>query len=398
MHRGIPTFSLILSYFLLLSLSFIHGIELIPKIKKTGSSTYSLTMKRMNGNQPVINFYSPQSNSNFLYNYNVAYFPHEYSTEPRLVPMVVRVQNLTDHPTNIYDVGPSLLSFTIGVLSDDYSSMRVSMLDEDSVILSPTDSNYQQLGVEDPRIVYVNGTYYMFYTAVTKNTKGDIIANLALGTLKESNYKLNYKLKRDTNYWKLQGLVFPELNWSKSGALLPLDKPIIINNVNVNGYLFYGDSDIWLATTSDFLNYNNTGKVFINRRLDSFDSELVESGPPPVKLSDGNYLFLYNSARKVNIPNPKNYELQYNLGYVILDGKNPLNIIERSSQPIFSPTLDWERCDNNSGIWGKRGLTPNVIFVEGMKKIFSSSKYDQFIVLYQGCDSFTSYAMLTINF
>ena len=86
-----------------------------------------------------------------------------------------------------------------------------------------------------------------------------------------------------------------------------------------------------------------------------FDSLLVEAGPMPLLLSDGNYLFLYNSARH-GYPSPKpNWDVQYNVGYLILDGqvyviteittnlfKNPTTIIERSDQPIFSPDLAWE--------------------------------------------------------
>ncbi len=47
-----------------------------------------------------------------------------------------------------------------------------------------------------------------------------------------------------------------------------------------------------------------TVKPLIEVRKDKFDSELVESGPPPVKLSDGNYFFIYNSARK-GFPSPR---------------------------------------------------------------------------------------------
>jgi hypothetical protein len=98
-------------------------------------------------------------------------------------------------------------------------------------------------------------------------------------------------------------------------------------------YLFWGDHDICIATTENLIHYTNTvptlhvmsdlqrqersnsrvcvcvcvvfdvdageqGKCLLNTRSDKFDSVLVESGPEPMRLSDGNYLFLYNSARK----------------------------------------------------------------------------------------------------
>lgn len=157
------------------------------------------------------------------------------------------------------------------------------------------------------------------------------------------------------------------------------------------------------------------GDILISPRSDFFDSALVESGPPPMVLRNGDILFLYNSARKLrrsaslfdwqscvrssccphnraNIPNPKNYDLQYNLGYLILDGKDPSVIKQRSSTPILSPVLDWERCDNDSLYVG---LTPNVVFVEGW--IRPDPHKDEFLVVYQGCDSFLGMAKIVVT-
>jgi predicted GH43/DUF377 family glycosyl hydrolase len=50
-----------------------------------------------------------------------------------------------------------------------------------------------------------------------------------------------------------------------------------------------------------------------------FDSFLVEAGPMPLQLSDGNYLFLYNSARHGYPSKKPNWDVQYNVGYLILD-------------------------------------------------------------------------------
>lgn len=94
----------------------------------------------------------------------------------------------------------------------------------------------------------------------------------------------------------------------------------------------------------------------ITPRKGKFDEVLVESGPEPLKLSDGNYLFLYNAAEKTNETSPKpNWNLKYHIGYLILNGKNPLDILYRSEEPLFSPKLDWERCVTKN----IRGLTPN---------------------------------------
>lgn len=103
----------------------------------------------------------------------------------------------------------------------------------------------------------------------------------------------------------------------------------------------------------------------------------------PLELSDGNFLFLYNSARK-GYPSPKpNWDIQYNIGWVILDKKDPTIILQRSSQPILSPDLAWEK-----GIGrGVLGLTPNVVFVEGWQRYPGDSSNNRFLLYLGGADS-----------
>ncbi len=187
--------------------------------------------------------------------------------------------------------------------------------------------------------------------------------------------------------WKFYGPLFPSLAWSKSGSLL-------IHN-DTHRYLFFGDSGITIAQTKDLIHYDLSSTLLLHTRSDHFDSALVEAGPQPLKLSDNNYLFLYNSAQHTSIPNPKpGWNLQYNLGWAILNVDNPTQVLARSESPILSPELDWETCDNNSGIWAKRGLTPLVVFIEGWKKTGN----DTFLVWYQGCDSSMGLAELKLYF
>ena len=73
-------------------------------------------------------------------------------------------------------------------------------------------------------------------------------------------------------------------------------------------------------------------------RKDHFDSKLVESGPPPLQLSDGNYLFIYNSA-EVGWPDDRN--TAYHVGWVILDGSDPRKILQRSEEALMGPKYAW---------------------------------------------------------
>eukprot|EP01103_Thecamoeba_quadrilineata_P010783 TRINITY_DN2421_c0_g1_i2.p1 TRINITY_DN2421_c0_g1~~TRINITY_DN2421_c0_g1_i2.p1 ORF type:complete len:334 (-),score=42.42 TRINITY_DN2421_c0_g1_i2:204-1103(-) len=295
--------------------------------------------------EPIIN----SQISDWLYNYNTAYVPvfdsNGYLVESALA---VRVQNLTANETTIYDVGPSSIVITQAKNGNDFCFDNIVT---NNVILQPGPG--QELGTEDPRVAYdhANKTYYLFYTGVTQGTVssdlGPVKAMLSLAVNKGDPL--------DVTAWVEEGYLFPHLNWSKSGALLIREE--------LPHYLFWGDSSICIANTTNLINYTNTGECLLTPRQNYFDSTLVESGPPPLPLSDGNYIFLYNSARQVNITNPKpGWNLQYNLGYAILDGKDPTKVLARSDNPILSPVLDWETCDTDSS---PLGLTPNVVFVEG---------------------------------
>lgn len=113
-------------------------------------------------------------------------------------------------------------------------------------------------------------------------------------------------------------------------------------------------------------------------RSDHFDSLMVEGGPPPLKLSDGNLLYIYNSAR-TGFPSPKpGYNLQYNVGWLILDGTNPTRIIQRSEVPLLSPELSWEV--------GMDLLTPNVVFLEGLVSYPDASATNSFLGFYGAAD------------
>jgi len=329
------------------------------------------SVRRLNGGRPILT----EKDSVWLYNYNTAYMPY-FDGDKELASLAVRVQNLTLGAKNIYDVGPSSIAFALSRTG----GLSFSPISAGNTIVAPGPGS--ELGCEDPRVVYDHKTktYYMFYTAVTKGTTpsdlGDVKAMLSLA--------INSRNPASRGDWKLLGYVFPELKWSKSAALLLSDEQFHKH------YLFWGDSDICVATTENLIHYNNTGKCLIKTRSDKFDSQLVESGPEPLRLSDGNYLFLYNSARKADIPNPKpGWDLEYNLGWSILDKRDPTNVLARSEQPILSPELDWEKCDKSPA-----GLTPNVVFVEGWRRLAD----DSFLVWYQGCDSRIGIFHLSVSF
>lgn len=189
-------------------------------------------------------------------------------------------------------------------------------------VLEPTEPWELPGGVEDPRVAKIDDTFYLTYTAYDGET-----ARLALASSK------------DLKKWEKHGLIFPDLEWSKSGAIL---------NTQVNGkyWMYFGDTDIWAAWSEDLIHWNRIAEPVLEPREGKFDSRLVEPGPPPV-LTEHGILLLYNGADQ---------DLVYNAGQVLLDPNDPAKVIRRSDRSFLQPDTRLER----------HGQIPNVVFIEGL--------------------------------
>jgi predicted GH43/DUF377 family glycosyl hydrolase len=109
-------------------------------------------MKRLS-NVPIISSWN--NNSFFLYNYNSALMPTVNNSDA--VGLLLRVQNLNNNSKSIYDVGLSKLALT---RNTDSSYLKYTYISEQDVFID-ADREFQALGVEDPRIVLFNNTYYL---------------------------------------------------------------------------------------------------------------------------------------------------------------------------------------------------------------------------------------------
>ena len=185
-----------------------------------------------------------------------------------------------------------------------------------------------------------------------------------------------------SNKWTRHGPVFPGIPGSKSGALLLRDAS------EGPHFLYWGDSSIKITTS-----YNpaawpaDGGKVFIETRADHFDSKLVESGPPPLQLLNGDYIFFYNSA---TLGWPDEAGSAYHPGWVILDGKDPSVIKQRSEEPLLTPTFAWEL-----GTLPYTCNVPNVVVLEAARR--ACDKTDTFEVYFGGADAVLGSAKIRVT-
>lgn len=208
-------------------------------------------------------------------------------------------------------------------------------------------------GCEDPRVVETpQGTYLMTYTTYDGKT-----ARLCVAT------------STDLQTWQKHGLAFEKAHtgkykntWSKSGAIIcrRAGSKMVATKINGKYWMYWGDTDIFIATSDDFLNWTpleENGKlaVVFGPRAGKFDSRLVEPGPPAM-VTDAGILLIYNSMNLDKGGAPSLPAGTYTAGQILFDPKNPAKVLQRTAHYFMKPEKDYE-------ITGQVG---NVCFLEGL--------------------------------
>ena len=224
-------------------------------------------------------------------------------------------------------------------------------------------------GIEDPRVVEDDkGVYYMTYTSFDGK-----IARLLVATSKD----LTHWAKQGPAFAKAYNGKYKEL-WSKSGAIVSKyeNGKIVATKVNGKYWMYWGDQNIWAATSDDLINWTPVEKgageadpialkgqalnmpdlkIVIPTRSKKFDSDLVESGPPAM-LTDKGILLIFNSRNIPAIGDSSLPEGTYAASQVLLDAKDPLKIVHRLDHYFMKPDKPYE-------ITGQVG---EVCFLEGL--------------------------------
>lgn len=235
--------------------------------------------------------------------------------------------------------------------------------------------NYEKKGVEDPRIVKIDGLYYLTYTAydginalgalatsedlVTWEKRGLIVPQYSYEEFKhlaESRGELNEK------YFRFNGKYIVSRNRGKS--VLIWDKNVILFPRRINGKLYFLHRikpDIQIVSVYDLSElthsfWDNFLLMFSDHILISskYDHEVsyVGGGCPPIETEKG-WLLIYHGVHDTVD------------GYVycacaaLLDLENPTREIARLPYPLFQPEFDYEL----------QGKVNNVCFPTGSQLI-----------------------------
>lgn len=197
-------------------------------------------------------------------------------------------------------------------------------------------NDYESFGVEDARISFIAGTYYIDYVAVSPNG----VTTSLVST-------------QDFVHFERKGVIF-----------CPENKDVAIFPRKINGKYYalhrpvsplFANSDIWIAESDNLVCWGNH-RYLMGPRAGKWDELKVGAGAVPFETERG-WLEIYHAADRTN---------RYCLGAVLLDAQKPWEIIARSAEPLLEPQASYE----TEGFFGNVVFTCGLLFEDNILKIY----------------------------
>ncbi len=290
--------------------------------------------------------------------------------------------------------------FYRAISNDDISSIGygafrgpeiVSRLDKP--LLYP-EFDYESRGLEDPRIVFIDGTYYLFYTAydgqnarvayaesrdlIRFEKKGLISSSLEYAEVLSS---LNREKLPERYFWygeHYQSVIAKDiLLWEKDFCLFPKKingRFALLHRVMPGIQFISFDKFEELKDPEFWRKYFRTMEenVVLNPEL-WFETKKIGGGAPPLETPAG-WLLIYHAMEEAT--------RIYRAGAALLALDDPRKVIGRLKEPLFSPREEWE----------KNGLVDNVVFPTA-----ALIQGDRLWIYYGAADSLIAAKSLDLN-
>lgn len=170
---------------------------------------------------------------------------------------------------------------------------------------------YEEYGIEDPRITYLEGRYLIVYTSVSGR-------GVTVSLIQTQDFKKFERL----------GVIFPPEN--KDVAIFPGrvgNRYVAMHRPSVMGL---GRPEIWLAYSEDLKHWGDHRHVLATRR-GAWDSVRIGAGSVPFMTEKG-WLSIYHGADG----------RRYALGGLLMDAEAPHVVLGRSRDPILVPEAPYE--------------------------------------------------------
>ena len=232
-------------------------------------------------------------------------------------------------------------------------------------IITPTE-DWEIYGCEDPRITLINGTFYIFYTALSVYPFSAYGIKLAVA--KTRDFKA-FEKHPVTPFNSKAMALFPDMVEGKLAALLTINTDLPPAKIALA--VFDKEEDIFY--TQFWMDWYHTANENILHLMRDIRDQ-IELGSPPIKTDHG-WLVIYSYIKNYLSDNK-----EFRIEAVLLDLENPRHIIGRTQLPLLIPEEKYEL----------EGSVPKVIFPSG-----SLVKDEKLFVYYGAAD--TTGAVATIE-
>ena len=189
--------------------------------------------------------------------------------------------------------------------------------------MTPSDE-YDEYGVEDPRITYIDGIYLITYSAYSQY-------GVRVGLARTEDFSQVERVAYITQPDMRNVVIFPE----KFGEYyVRLDRP----HTELIRW------SMWISYSKDLIHWGRS-KVVMRAQFYRWDAMKLGPGAPPIKTEKG-WLNIYHGVFETMAG------AVYRLGAALHDLKDPAKIIGVGDHWILEPEDPWERV----------GYVPNVVF------------------------------------
>jgi beta-1,2-mannobiose phosphorylase / 1,2-beta-oligomannan phosphorylase len=265
----------------------------------------------------------------------------------------------------------------------------------DKPILVP-EYRYEKGGLEDPRVTFLDGRYYMFYTAYDGN-----------------NATIAYAVSNDLKKWIKKGLISPQITYDEAEDIFKLSKvgekytyyeKVFKRNRGNKMILWEKDAMLFpkkingkyalihrILPGIQICYFKDFDELTINfwkkylRSLKKFlildpkhphETSYIGGGCVPIETKYG-WLVIYHSV-ETDIDKGQ----VYHASAALLDINKPTKVINSLNYPLFSPTEEWE----------KKGVMSNVVFPSA-----TSLKGDILSIFYGAADDVIGVRKLSLS-
>ncbi|HVT30333.1 MAG TPA: glycoside hydrolase family 130 protein, partial [Lacipirellulaceae bacterium] len=207
----------------------------------------------------------------------------------------------------------------------------------------------EEFGLEDPRIIWLDGRYYITYVAVSRHGPATALASTT-----------------DFKTFERHGIIFcPE---NKDVVLLPdrvggeyiaLHRPL--------GEIPFCRPEMWVARSPDLVHWG--AHAFLFAGAGDWEGGRVGAGAPPLAVPDG-WLEIYHGNRRPEFVGEVG---MYCAGAMLLAKDEPGRVLAVSREPVFEPQLEFE----------KDGFVDRVVFPTGVLE-----EDDRLLIYYGASDKY----------